>query len=116
MERLAVRTASGSPQKSLTRGSATVHPSHSCGTRRFGTLPGPTLALLSACVRGRLNFLSSGGRGAGKTTLLNVLADFIPPRESLVSIEDPAGRQQKQIDGVSLETRPPNLEGRGQVA
>jgi len=83
---------------------------------RFGTLTRPTVALLSACVRARLNILVSGGTGTGKTTLLNVLSDFIPQRERLVSIEDPAELQLKHIDWVSLETRPPNLEGKGQVA
>jgi pilus assembly protein CpaF len=83
---------------------------------RFGTLTRPTVAFLSACVRGRLNILVSGGTGTGKTTLLNVLSDFIPARERLVSIEDPAELQLKHIDWVSLETRPPNLEGKGQVA
>jgi pilus assembly protein CpaF len=83
---------------------------------RFGTLTRPTVALLSACVRARLNILVSGGTGTGKTTLLNVLSDFIPARERLVSIEDPAELQLKHIDWVSLETRPANLEGRGQIA
>ena len=83
---------------------------------RFGTLTRPTVAFLSACVRGRLNILVSGGTGTGKTTLLNVLSDFIPARERLVSIEDPAELQLKHIDWVSLETRPPNLEGKGHVA
>jgi pilus assembly protein CpaF len=83
---------------------------------RFGTLNRPTVAFLSACVRGRLNILVSGGTGTGKTTLLNVLSDFIPARERLVSIEDPAELQLKHIDWVSLETRPANLEGKGQVA
>jgi len=83
---------------------------------RLGTLTRPAVAVLSACVRSRLNVLVSGGTGTGKTTLLNVLSRFIPPRERLVSIEDPAELQLKHIDWVSLETRPPNLEGRGAIA
>jgi pilus assembly protein CpaF len=83
---------------------------------RLGSLTRPTVTLLSACVRARLNILVSGGTGTGKTTLLNVLSDFIPARERLVSIEDPAELQLKHIDWVSLETRPANLEGRGQIA
>jgi pilus assembly protein CpaF len=83
---------------------------------RLGTLTRPTVTLLAACVRARLNILVSGGTGTGKTTMLNVLSDFIPPRERLVSIEDPAELQLKHIDWVNLETRPANIEGRGQVA
>jgi pilus assembly protein CpaF len=82
----------------------------------FGTLTRASVALLSACVRARLNILVSGGTGTGKTTLLNVLSCFIPARERLVSIEDPAELQLRHIDWVSLETRPANLEGRGQIA
>jgi pilus assembly protein CpaF len=83
---------------------------------RLGSLTRQTVDLLAACVRARLNILVSGGTGTGKTTLLNVLSDFIPARERLVSIEDPAELQIKHIDWVSLETRPPNLEGRGAIA
>jgi pilus assembly protein CpaF len=82
---------------------------------RLGSLTRPAVAFLAACVRARLNILVSGGTGTGKTTLLNLLSTFIPPGERLVSIEDPAELQIKHIDWVSLETRPPNLEGRGQV-
>src|SRR5262249_34249612 len=83
---------------------------------RLGSLTRQTVDLLAACVRSRLNILVSGGTGTGKTTLLNVLSDFIPPRERLVSIEDPAELQIKHIDWVSLETRPANVEGRGAIA
>jgi pilus assembly protein CpaF len=83
---------------------------------RLGTFTRAAVTLLSACVRARLNILVSGGTGTGKTTLLNVLSDFIPARERLVSIEDPAELQLKHIDWVSLETRPANVEGRGQIA
>jgi len=82
---------------------------------RLGTLTRQTVDFLAACVRTRLNILVAGGTGTGKTTLLNVLSDFIPARERLVSIEDPAELQIKHIDWVSLETRPPNLEGRGAI-
>ncbi|MBV9598759.1 MAG: CpaF family protein [Chloroflexi bacterium] len=82
---------------------------------RLGSLTRPALDYLAACVRARLNVLVSGGTGTGKTTLLNLLSTFIPPRERLVSIEDPAELQIKHIDWVSLETRPPNLEGRGSI-
>ena len=83
---------------------------------RLGTLTRPTVMFLAACVRARLNILVSGGTGTGKTTLLNVLSDFIPARERLVSIEDPAELQLKHLNCVNLETRPANLEGRGQIA
>jgi len=70
---------------------------------------------LDACVRGKMNVLISGGTGAGKTTLLNVLSAFIPPRERIITIEDAAELQLKQDHVVRLETRPPNIEGKGAV-
>jgi pilus assembly protein CpaF len=82
---------------------------------RLETLSRPAVEFLAACVRARLNVLVSGGTGTGKTTLLNLLSAFIPTQERLVSIEDPAEVQIKHIDWVSLETRPPNLEGKGAV-
>jgi len=82
---------------------------------RLGTLTQPTVDFLAACVRARLNILVSGGTGTGKTTLLNLLSAFIPPHERLVTIEDPAELQIDHQDWVSLETRPPNIEGKGQV-
>jgi pilus assembly protein CpaF len=82
---------------------------------RLGSLTQHSVDFLAACVRARLNVLVSGGTGTGKTTLLNLLSAFIPPRERLVSIEDPAEVQIKHIDWVSLETRPPNLEGKGAI-
>jgi pilus assembly protein CpaF len=75
----------------------------------------PMLELLSAMVKGRLNLLISGGTGAGKTTLLNVLSGFIPNSERIVTIEDAAELQMKQEHVVRLETRPPNIEGKGAV-
>jgi pilus assembly protein CpaF len=82
---------------------------------RLGTLGRTTLDFLAACVRSRANVLVSGGTGTGKTTLLNLLSAYIPQHERIVTIEDPAELQVKHEDWVSLETRPPNIEGRGQV-
>src|SRR5271156_4410548 len=79
------------------------------------TLTAPMLELLSAMVKGRLNLLISGGTGAGKTTVLNVLSGFIPNSERIVTIEDAAELQLKQEHVVRLETRPPNIEGKGSV-
>jgi len=79
------------------------------------TLSEAMLELLSAVVKGRLNLLISGGTGAGKTTLLNVLSGFIPNWERIVTIEDAAELQLKQEHVVRLETRPPNIEGKGAV-
>ena len=82
---------------------------------RFGTLSRPVIDLLAACVRARLNILVSGGTGTGKTTLLNLLSSFIPDRERIVTIENPAELRIKNVDWVSLETRPANIEGKGQI-
>ena len=82
---------------------------------RLGTLGRTTLDFLGACVRARANLLVSGGTGTGKTTLLNLLSSYILPYERIVTIEDPAELQVKHEDWVSLETRPPNIEGKGQV-
>jgi pilus assembly protein CpaF len=79
------------------------------------TLTEPMLEVLSSMVKGRTNILISGGTGAGKTTLLNVLSGFIPDYERVVTIEDAAELQLKQEHVVRLETRPPNIEGRGAV-
>src|SRR5262250_453943 len=79
------------------------------------TLTEPMLELLSSTVKGRLNLLISGGTGAGKTTLLNVLSGYIPNSERIVTIEDAAELQLKQEHVVRLETRPPNIEGKGAV-
>ena len=77
------------------------------------TLTEPMLELLSAMVKGRLNLMISGGTGAGKTTVLNVLSGYIPNSERIVTIEDAAELQLKQEHVVRLETRPPNIEGKG---
>jgi pilus assembly protein CpaF len=79
------------------------------------TLTEPMLELLSSMVKGRLNLLISGGTGAGKTTLLNVLSGYIPSTDRIVTIEDAAELQLKQEHVVRLETRPPNIEGKGAV-
>src|SRR6202171_2745901 len=75
----------------------------------------PMIDFLSHCVRSRLNCLISGGTGAGKTTLLNVLSGFIGDRERIVTIEDAAELQLHQEHVVRLETRPPNVEGKGAI-
>src|SRR5437879_11380818 len=79
------------------------------------TLTEPMLELLSAMVKGRLNLLISGGTGAGKTTVLNVLSGYIPNSERIVTIEDAAELLMKQEHVVRLETRPPNIEGKGPI-
>jgi len=80
-----------------------------------GTLTPEMLELLKASVEGKLNILISGGTGAGKTTLLNVLSSYIPESERIITIEDAAELQMKQEHVVRLETRPPNIEGKGAV-
>ncbi|HEV8375752.1 MAG TPA: CpaF family protein [Candidatus Polarisedimenticolia bacterium] len=82
---------------------------------RNASLTAPILELLAGCVKARLNVLVSGGTGAGKTTLLNVLSSFIPNNERIVTIEDSAELQLRQEHVVRLETRPPNIEGEGQI-
>jgi len=79
------------------------------------TLTAPMLELMRGCVYGRMNILISGGTGAGKTTLLNVLSSFISNRERIITIEDAAELQLHQEHVVRLETRPPNVEGKGAV-
>ncbi|HSM77829.1 MAG TPA: CpaF family protein [Bryobacteraceae bacterium] len=73
------------------------------------------LQLLEACVTSRLNIVISGGTGAGKTTLLNVLSSFIPEYERIVTIEDAAELQLRQTHVARMETRPPNVEGKGAI-
>ena len=79
------------------------------------TLTQPMLELLQGCVKARLNILISGGTGAGKTTLLNVLSSYISNRERIVTIEDAAELQLHQDHVVRLETRRPNIEGKGAI-
>src|SRR4051812_3652826 len=81
----------------------------------FGTMSAATARFLEACVVGRLNVIVSGGTGTGKTTTLNVLSAFIPEDERIVTIEDSKELQLHQDHVLSMEARPPNIEGRGQV-
>jgi pilus assembly protein CpaF len=81
----------------------------------FGTLTPALAEILSAAVRARLNILISGGTGGGKTTLLNVLSNAIPSTERIITIEDSAELQLQQRHVVRLETRRPNIEGKGTV-
>ena len=83
---------------------------------RFGTLSAEMAELLRACVEARLNIIVSGGTGTGKTTLLNVLSSFIPEGERIVTVEDAVELQLQQEHVVRLESRPPNVEGRGEIA
>jgi pilus assembly protein CpaF len=80
----------------------------------FGTMTDRMGLFLTRCVHAKKNIVISGGTGSGKTTLLNVLSGAIPPEERIVTIEDAAELQLKQPHVVSMETRPPNLEGRGE--
>ncbi|MDD9207506.1 ATPase, T2SS/T4P/T4SS family [Georgenia sp. 10Sc9-8] len=82
----------------------------------FGTLTPEMAELLHACVEARLNIIVSGGTGSGKTTLLNVLSSFIPEGERIVTIEDAVELQLQQEHVVRLESRPPNTEGKGEIA
>jgi pilus assembly protein CpaF len=82
----------------------------------FGSVTPDMIRYLRACVRGRLNVIVSGGTGSGKTTTLNMLSGFIPEDERIVTIEDAAELQLRQEHVVTLETRPANIEGRGQVS
>jgi pilus assembly protein CpaF len=81
----------------------------------FGSLTPAAATFLAACVRGKVNILVSGGTGSGKTTLLNALSGFVPGNERIVTIEDAAELQLQQRHVVSLEARPPNIEGEGEV-
>jgi pilus assembly protein CpaF len=82
----------------------------------FGTMTSPVAKFLEACVRGRINILVAGGTGAGKTTTLNVVSSFIPDDERILTIEDAAELKLQQPHVVRLESRPPNIEGKGQVS
>ncbi|MHA7269864.1 CpaF family protein [Arthrobacter sp. HLT1-20] len=83
---------------------------------RYGTLTPDMATLLDACVRARLNILVTGGTGTGKTTLLNVLSGFLPAEDRIVTIEDAVELQLQQRHIVRLESRPANIEGRGEVS
>lgn len=83
---------------------------------RWGTLSQEMSKLLEACVKARLNIIVSGGTGSGKTTFLNCLSAFIPGDERIVTIEDAAELRLSQPHVVTLETRPPNIEGKGAIS
>lgn len=82
---------------------------------RFGTVTPEMVNFLKACVESRLNIVVSGGTGSGKTTTLNVLSSFIPEDERIITIENAAELQLRQEHVVTLESRPPNIEGKGEV-
>jgi pilus assembly protein CpaF len=82
---------------------------------RNGTITPNALQFMRACVQGRLNIVVAGGTGAGKTTLLNALSSYISARERIVTIEDAAEVRLQQMHVITLETRPPNVEGTGEV-
>jgi len=82
---------------------------------KFGSITPEALQFLKACVASRLNIVISGGTGSGKTTLLNILSSFIPSDERILTIENAAELQLRQEHVVTLESRPPNIEGRGEV-
>ena len=82
---------------------------------QYGSVTAEAVEFLSACVKSRLNVVVSGGTGSGKTTLLNILSSFIPSDERIITIENAAELQLRQEHVVTLESRPPNIEGRGEV-
>jgi pilus assembly protein CpaF len=82
---------------------------------QFGSISPEAVQFLKACVEARLNILISGGTGSGKTTFLNVLSSFIPGDERILTIENAAELQLRQEHVVTLESRPPNIEGRGEI-
>ena len=81
----------------------------------FGSVSAKAAHFLSACVKGKLNVLISGGTGTGKTTMLNALSAFVPDDERIVTIEDAAELQLQQEHVITLESRPANIEGKGEV-
>ncbi|MEB2334750.1 MAG: CpaF family protein [Anaerolineaceae bacterium] len=82
---------------------------------QFGSISAEAVQFLKACVEARLNVVISGGTGSGKTTLLNILSSFIPDDERILTIENAAELQLRQEHVVTLESRPPNIEGRGEI-
>jgi pilus assembly protein CpaF len=82
---------------------------------QFGSITQEAIQFLKACVEARLNIVISGGTGSGKTTFLNILSGFIPGDERIITIENAAELQLRQEHVVTLESRPPNIEGRGEV-
>jgi len=83
---------------------------------QLGTITPEALQLVKACVQARLNIVISGGSGCGKTTLMNIFSGFIPGDERIITIENAAELQLRQEHVVTLESRPPNIEGRGEVS
>lgn len=83
---------------------------------RFGSLTREMAEFLAACVRASLNIVVSGGTGSGKTTMLNVLSSFIPDDERIITVENAAELQLRQEHVVPLESRPPNVEGKGEIS
>jgi len=81
----------------------------------WGTITAEAIEFLKACVIAKINMVVSGGTGSGKTTMLNVLSQYIPPDERIITIENAAELQLRQEHVVTLESRPPNIEGRGEV-
>jgi pilus assembly protein CpaF len=82
---------------------------------QFGTLTASVTEFLQQCVKGKLNMVISGGTGAGKTSTLNVLSSYIPPDERIITVEDAVELRLNQPHVLQLESRPPNIEGKGQV-
>jgi len=82
---------------------------------RLGSATPEVMEFLKACVQARINIVVSGGTGSGKTTLLNILSGFIPEGERIITIENAAELQLRQEHVVTLETRPPNIEGKGEI-
>ena len=82
----------------------------------FGTITPEAMEFLKACVIARLNIIVSGGTGSGKTTFLNILSGFIPDDERIITVENAAELQLRQEHVVTLESRPPNIEGKGEVS
>jgi pilus assembly protein CpaF len=90
-------------------------PFHADDLIRMGTVTPEMVTFLKSCVEARLNIVVSGGTGSGKTTTLNVLSDFIPPDERIITIENAAELQLRQEHVVTMESRPSNIEGRGEI-
>ena len=83
---------------------------------RYGSFTAEAMQFLKACVEGKMNIIVSGGTGSGKTTTLNILSSFIPSNERIITIENAAELQLRQEHVITLESRPPNIEGRGEVS
>lgn len=92
-----------------------AHPLSIDNLIEYGSMTKEMAMFLAACVRSKVNMIVSGGTGSGKTTMLNVLSSFIPDEERLITIEDAAELRLQQSHVVRLETRPPNIEGSGEI-